>query len=226
MTLNIQAFIFDLDGVITDTAELHYLSWQHVCEEEGLPFNREINEALRGISRRESLNRILKGQPIEEARAVDIMKRKNDYYLELLETLSSVDLLPGVLNTFNAAKAAGIKVGLGSASRNARLALEKLGVIGLFDAISDGHSVVNTKPAPDLFLWAAGRLDVFPPHAVIFEDAEAGIEAAKAGGFWSVGMAGQDGSGSERVGGANIVLNDLDLPLGDLLEKLNTAAQS
>ncbi|MCU0466844.1 MAG: beta-phosphoglucomutase [Anaerolineae bacterium] len=200
---DIRGFIFDLDGVITDTAELHYQSWKVVADAEGLPFTREDNEQLRGVSRRESLERLLKDRPMDEAKKLDIMTRKNDIYREKLKTITPDDLLPGVRTFIDQARARGIKIGLGSASRNAREVLGSLGVTALFDALGDGHSVVNTKPAPDLFVWVAGRLDLNPAQVIVFEDAEAGVDAAKAGGFKSVG-----------IGHANVSHADFVLELG------------
>lgn len=188
MTTPIKAFIFDLDGVITDTAEFHFLAWKRLADEEGIVFTREDNEQLRGVSRRESLNRMLKGRPIDEATAHLWMERKNDYYKDYLKHITPDHALPGVPQFLAAARAAGLKVGLGSASKNARDVLERLQLIDAFDAIGDGYSVVNSKPAPDLFVWVAGRLDLPPNQAVVFEDAEAGVDAALAGGFWTVGI--------------------------------------
>lgn len=180
--------IFDLDGVITDTAEYHYLSWNRLAEEEGIDFTREDNEALRGVSRRESLNRMLKGRVIDEATAQAWMKRKNDYYLDYLDLITPADKLEGVDQLFAEAKARGIKMGLGSASKNAPKVLEKLGMSDAFDIVGDGTSVINPKPAPDLFIWVAGGCGVNPTQAIVFEDAEAGIDAALAGGFWTVAV--------------------------------------
>lgn len=188
MTTAIKAFIFDLDGVITDTAEFHFLAWKRLADEEGIAFTREDNEQLRGVSRRESLNRMLKGRPIDEATATLWMERKNDYYKEYLKQITPDHALPGVPQFLAAARAEGLKIGLGSASKNAHDVLERLSLIEAFDAIGDGFSVVNSKPAPDLFVWVAGRLAVPPNQAVVFEDAEAGIDAALAGGFWTVGV--------------------------------------
>ncbi len=188
MSTSIKAFIFDLDGVITDTAEFHFLAWKQLAEEEGIVFTREDNEQLRGVSRRESLNRMLKGRPIDEAVAQQWMERKNVYYKNYLTRITPDDALPGVPQFLAEARAAGIKIGLGSASKNAAEVLEKLQLAAAFDVIGDGYSVVNTKPAPDLFVWVAGGLHTPPNQAVVFEDAEAGIEAALAGGFWAVGL--------------------------------------
>ncbi len=188
----IRAFIFDLDGVITDTAELHYQAWQQLAQEENLPFSREINDHLRGLSRRDSLLRILNARAVEEAVMETWMARKNDYYLALMEKMTAADILPGTADLLQEARAAGIKIALGSASKNARAVLQRLGLASLFDAVGDGYSVVNSKPAPDLFVWVAGRLDVSPAETVVFEDATAGVAAALAGGFYVVGIGSAD----------------------------------
>lgn len=214
--MDIKAFIFDLDGVITDTAEYHFRAWKRLADEESLPFTREDNEALRGVSRRESLTRLLKGHIIDEATAQAWMTRKNDYYREFLLQITPDDRLPGVTAFLADAKSHGIAIGLGSASRNARDVMEKLELIDHFDALGDGYSVVNSKPAPDLFVWVAGRLNVNPVQAVVFEDAEAGVDAAMAGGFWTVGV------GSSNITHAHITANGLDaITVNDVLARLN-----
>jgi beta-phosphoglucomutase len=202
MSHSIRAFIFDLDGVITDTAEFHYLAWKQLADEEGIPFTREDNEQLRGVSRRESLNRMLKGKPIDEATAENWMARKNDYYLRHLEEITPAHVLPGVNNFLKDAHSQGIILGIGSASKNAKIVLERLDIIQHFEAIGDGYSVTNTKPAPDLFIWVAGRLNVPPVEAVVFEDAEAGVDAALKGGFWTVGV------GQSAIHHAHLVSQD------------------
>ncbi len=193
---DIKAFIFDLDGVLTDTAEYHYQAWQRLADEEGIPFSRAENDAMRGLARRDSLNVLLKGRDIDEATAQAWMVRKNDYYVALLNNISPDDLLPGVGDFLAAAKANGLKLGVGSASKNARPALEKLNILSLFDAVGDGYSVVHGKPAPDLFIWVAGRLGINPTQGVVFEDAAAGVQAAKRGGFYTVGLGDAVGEGA------------------------------
>lgn len=188
MSLEIRAFLFDLDGVIANTAEYHYLSWKQLADEEGVPFTREDNEALRGVTRRESLRRLLKGRVIDEATAQDWMTRKNAYFNATLGQVTPADLLPGVGALLEEALAAGILCAIASASRNARAVLERLQITDKFAAIGDGYSVVNTKPSADLFVWTAGRLGVYPPQAVVFEDSEAGVDAGLKGGFWTVGV--------------------------------------
>lgn len=195
--MTIDAFIFDLDGVLTDTAEYHYLAWQRLADEEGLSFSRAENDGLRGLSRRDSLVALLKGRTVDEATMQAWMERKNTYYLASLEHISPNDLLAGVADFLAAAKSAGLRIAVGSASKNARFVLERLGILNLFDAIGDGTSIVNSKPAPDLFVWTAGRMNVNPARAVVFEDAAAGIRAAKAGGFRTVGLGEAVGAGAD-----------------------------
>jgi beta-phosphoglucomutase len=218
VALDIRGLIFDLDGVITDTAEFHYLSWKRVADDDNIPFTREDNEALRGVSRRESLNRILKGAPISDERAERLMRLKNDYYQAYLQDITPAHRLPGVTALLDEAKAAGLRLGIGSASRNARVVLERLELIDYFDAIGDGYSVVHTKPAPDLFLWTAGRMNVTPPQTIVFEDAEVGIDAALAGGFWAVGV------GASKIRHAHLVTPTMDVSLADILDQLSAVA--
>ncbi len=219
MTTEIRAFIFDLDGVITDTADYHFLAWKRLAEEENIPFTRQDNEQLLGVSRRESLNRMLRGRPIDEDTAQAWMQRKNDYYQEHLQHLTAADRLPGVTTFLHEARSAGLLLGVGSASKNTRDVLKRLELLDFFDAVGDGHSVVNTKPAPDVFLWVAGRLNVSPVQAVVFEDAKAGIEAALNGGFWAVGV------GSATVSQAHVSIPKLgQTSVREVVEQLNALA--
>jgi beta-phosphoglucomutase len=199
-----QGLIFDLDGVLTDTAEFHYLSWKHLADQIGIPFTRQDNHALRGVSRRISLGRLLKGDIRPDAEMEAMMKIKNDYYLELVEQTSPADLLPNVGEFLHEAKALGFKLGLGSASQNARLVCDKLGILSLLDVVGDAFSVVNSKPAPDLFVWVAGGLGLSPADCVVFEDAESGVDAALAGGFYTIGI-----GEAERLHNAHRVVDGL-----------------
>lgn len=201
---SIKAFIFDLDGVLVDTAEYHYRGWKRLADEEGLPFDRKENEALRGISRRESLLLILKGRTLPEEKIQEMMERKNRYYLEFIRGVAPADMLPGASELLQEIRAAGLKCAVGSASKNASQVVQQLGIASLLDAVSDGYSVANPKPAPDLFLHAAAQLGVPPAECVVVEDAAAGIQAAQAGGFRSVGL-----GPVERVGAADLVLPSL-----------------
>jgi beta-phosphoglucomutase len=209
-------FIFDLDGVITDSAEFHFRAWKRLADEEGIPFTREDNEALRGIPRRQSLMVLLKGRVYPEEKLLEMMDRKNKYYQDFIAGITPDDLLPGACTLLAEIRDAGFQTALGSASKNAREVIERLGVGPLFNAISDGYSVERQKPAPDLFLHAASQLGLPPAQCVVFEDAAAGIEAAKAGGFFAVGL----GTG-ERLGNADVVFpNLIGVHLFDLLKAL------
>ena len=212
----LRGFIFDLDGVITDTAEYHYRGWKRLADEEGLPFTREDNERLRGVSRRDSLLLILNGRTYPEARMQEMMERKNEYYLEFIREIAPRDLLPSARELLEEIRQAGLKTALGSASKNAGEVIERLGIRALFDAIADGYTVERQKPAPDLFLHAAQQLHLTPVECVVVEDAAAGIEAARAGGFHSVGLGPRD-----RLGGADVIFPSLaNVHLADILAGL------
>jgi beta-phosphoglucomutase len=202
--ISIRGFIFDLDGVLTDTAEYHYRGWKRLVDEEGLPFTREDNEHLRGIPRRESLLMILKGRTYPEEKIQEMMERKNNYYLEFIREITPADLLPGARELLDEIHQAGLKSALGSASKNAPDVIRRLGIADLLDAVSHGGSVTKQKPAPDLFLHAAGQLGLQPQECVVVEDAAAGIEAGRTGGFHTLGLGPR-----ERVGNADAVLDSL-----------------
>ncbi len=211
--MSIQGFIFDLDGVITDTAEYHFRSWKRLADEEGIPFTRADNERLRGVSRRESLLLLLKGRHYPEQKLQEMMDRKNRYYQEFITEITPRDLLPGAKELLEAICQAGYKSALASASKNARDVVNRLSINNLFDAIADGYSVQRQKPAPDLFLYSAGELGLPADSCVVFEDAQVGIEAARAGGFHSVGL-----GPCERVGDAEAVFPNLvGVRLADVL---------
>ncbi len=215
MTVNppIRALLFDLDGVLTDTAEYHFLAWKRLAEEEGIPFTRQENEALRGVSRQESLRRLLKGHPLDPKTAQAWMERKNRYYRELLQKLGPQDLLPGVESLLEEAKAAGLKLAVVSASRNSPEVLRRLGIAHHFQATVTGADAVRSKPAPDLFLLAARRLGLSPVECIGVEDAAAGITAIHRAGMVAVGIGPR-----ERVGEAELVLSSLeDVNLARLL---------
>jgi len=201
----IQAFLFDLDGVLTDTSEFHYRGWKRLADEEGLPFDRDDNEALRGVSRRESLLLMLKGRAIPEATLQTWMERKNTYYLELVTAMNPGDLLPGALDLLQEIRTAGLRIAIASSSKNAPLVIDRLQIALAIDALVDGNLVTRSKPEPDLFIKAAQLLRVLPNEAVVVEDAAAGVEAGKAGGMWTVGL-----GPVERVGMADLVLPSLE----------------
>ena len=211
--MSIKGLIFDLDGVITDTAEYHFLAWKQLANEEGLEFTREDNEQLRGVSRRESLTRLLKGKTVSEATMQEWMHRKNEYYKAYLEKITPEDLLPGVREFLTSAQAQGLGLAIGSASKNAKPVIEKLQLTDMFDVIGDGFSVVNAKPAPDLFVWVAGGLHVYVSEVIVFEDAPAGIDAAKRAGCGTVGI------GTSDINHADIVVYSFeDITLHQVLE--------
>lgn len=199
-TGKIKAFIFDLDGVITDTAEYHYLAWKRLTDEENIPFSREENEKLRGVSRRASLELILKNRSLSEEKIQEMMDRKNSYYQAYLENISARDLLPGALLLLRKLQSKQIRLALASASKNAPQVVERLGIAPYFEVIADGNSVEKTKPAPDLFLYAAEKLELPPEACLVVEDAEAGIAAARAAGMATIGI-----GPAERVGSADYV---------------------
>ena len=212
----IRAFLFDLDGVLTDTSEYHYQGWQRLADEEGLPFSRQDNEALRGVSRRESLNILLKGKQIDDATAAAWMERKNNYYIELVSHMTPRDILPGALDLLKELRDAGIKIAIASSSKNAPLALSRLKLEPYIDAVVDGNTIERSKPAPDLFLAAAKAVGAEPAECVVVEDAAAGIEAGQAAGMRTLGL-----GPVERVGSADMVLPSLKhVHLADVLQAL------
>ncbi|MFZ6020708.1 MAG: beta-phosphoglucomutase [Chloroflexota bacterium] len=210
----IRAFLFDLDGVLTDTSEFHYLGWKRLADELGLSFDRQKNEALRGVSRRESLLLLLNGRPATEEEMNEWMERKNRYYIEYVSRMTPENLLPGALELLKELHQAGYKVAIVSSSKNTPLVLERLQIGEWLDAVVDGNAAARSKPAPDLFLLAAEHLGVSPEECLVVEDAEAGIAAGKAAGMRTLGL-----GPSERVGSADYQLPDLaGVTLGRLRE--------
>ncbi len=197
----IKAVIFDLDGVVTDTAEYHYLGWKQLADEEGFAFNREINEQLRGVSRIDSMQIILRHnrRNLSDEEIEILTDRKNRYYQQLLTQISPSDYLPGAKELVMDLRKRGIITTIASASKNAKPVIESLKGKDLFDYIADGYSVSRSKPAPDLFLHVAKHFELNPIECVVIEDAEAGIEAALAGGMYTVGV-----GPAERVGKAHL----------------------
>lgn len=213
--MNLSAVIFDLDGVIVSTDEFHYQAWKQISDQEQIYFDREINERLRGVSRMESLEIILShsDKKYSENEKSLLAQQKNEIYCELLNKLSSNDILPGVINLLMSLIARNIKIAIGSSSKNTPFILDQIGLATNFDAIADGNSIKNSKPDPEVFLLAAKMLGVDPEECVVIEDAQAGIDAAKAAGMKAVGI----GSAAHCVN-ADLKLNDLtDLDLGQLL---------
>jgi len=184
------AVIFDLDGVLTDTAEFHFIAWQTTANKLGIDFSKEDNEKLKGVDRENSLKYILaKAQlTIDSTKFEQLLKEKNDHYLRLISTIDSSHLFDGVLTCFAALKKANIKIGLASASKNADLVINKLGIAEHFDFIGDAASVAKSKPAPDIFLSVAHGLQVAPKNCIGVEDAVAGVSAIKSANMFAVGI--------------------------------------
>ncbi|WP_413999504.1 beta-phosphoglucomutase [Flavobacterium sp. W1B] len=185
-----KAFIFDLDGVIVDTAKYHYLAWKKIAEELNIDFTLEHNELLKGVSRVRSLDIILELGQIEASQE-DKNKwlfQKNEDYLSYLVDIDQSEILPGVLPILKYLKEQNQAIALGSASKNARPILEKTGIMPYFDAIVDGNDVSNAKPDPEVFLIAAQLLGVLPEDAIVFEDSVAGVQAANIGKMTSIGI--------------------------------------
>ena len=185
-----KAIIFDLDGVLLSTDELHYAAWKSVADELGVSFDRQVNNRLRGVSRMASLEIILEHGHLalspEEKEAV--AARKNDRYRALLMTLSPADVAPEVRETLSALKDRGLKLAIGSSSRNTKLILAQTDLSRYFDAVSDGTNITRSKPDPEVFVKAAAFLGLDPVDCAVVEDAVAGIDAANAGGFLSIGI--------------------------------------
>lgn len=201
----IRAIIFDLDGVLTDTAEYHFRAWKRLADEENIPFTREDNEKLRGVSRRRSLELLLAGRQVGEDEFLEMMDRKNSYYREMLKQITPDELLPGVPALLREIREAGLKIAIASASKNASDVVDNLKIRDLVDVLADGNTPGRPKPAPDLFLSAARDLGVPPAQCICVEDATAGIEAGNAAGMVTVGLGPE-----ERVGQADLVLPGLD----------------
>lgn len=185
-----KAFIFDLDGVIVDTAKYHFLAWKKIANELGFEFTHENNELLKGVSRVRSLDIILeigKITALQEDKNRWLVQ-KNEDYLSYLVNMDESEILPGVMPVLNYLKERNQFIALGSASKNARPILEKTGTLSFFDAIVDGNDVSNAKPDPEVFLLAAKLLNTKPEDSIVFEDSIAGVQAANIGGMISVGI--------------------------------------
>ncbi len=182
--------IFDLDGVLVDSAEFHYQAWQQLADRIGVPFDRHANEALRGVDRTNSLRLLLgtHATRFSDAEKDAFCAEKNAAYVQLIDRITPKDLLPGAAELLSALRAAGIPAAVASSSRNARPLLERLGIMPLLKAVVDGSEVAAAKPAPDLFLLAAAKLGLLPAQCVVVEDAEAGVVAAHAGGMRCIGI--------------------------------------
>ena len=204
---SVKACIFDLDGVIVDTAVYHYKAWKRLANQMGFDFTEEQNEKLKGVSRTRSLELILQwgGVTKTDAEKEELATQKNIWYVDMISHMKPDEILPGAKEFVQTCRDAGIKTALGSASKNSMMILEKIGMVNLFDAIIDGNKVSKAKPDPEVFLKGAEEVGIAPANCVVFEDAIAGIEAAVAGGMKSVGI-----GSPEVLGEANLVVSGLN----------------
>ncbi|MFC6999446.1 beta-phosphoglucomutase [Rufibacter roseus] len=202
----IKACLFDLDGVLVDTAVYHFKAWHQLAQTMGIEFTEHDNERLKGVSRVRSLEIILEigGKTMAQEQMLALCEQKNKEYLEDVAKMTPEEILPGVVDFLKALKAEGYKIALGSASKNAQLILERTELLPYFDAIIDGRHVVNGKPDPEVFLKGAEALGVQPQECLVFEDAVAGVEAAKNGGMRCVGVGQPD-----VLSQADVVVKDL-----------------
>lgn len=210
MIREMRAAIFDLDGVIVDTAKYHYLAWKRLAREYGFDFTEIDNERLKGVSRVRSLEILLEigGLSLDESEKEKMAAQKNEWYIDYIKHMDASEILPGSAEYLQNIRRKGIKTALGSASKNAPLILERLGIFDLFDVIVDGNKVSKAKPDPEVFLRAAAELNVPSTGCVVFEDAEAGIEAALRANMGAVGI------------GKPALLSQADMVIGGLWQLL------
>jgi beta-phosphoglucomutase len=210
MLSEMRAAIFDLDGVIVDTAKYHYLAWKRLANSLGFDFNESDNERLKGVSRVRSLEILLEigGLTLDEDAQSRLAEQKNAWYVEYVGQIDASEILPGASQYLHALRARGVKTAIGSASKNTPLILDRLGITSLFDAVVDGNTVSRAKPNPEVFLRAAQELEIEPACCVVFEDAEAGIEAARRAGMGTVGI------------GKSAILKDANLVIAGLWQLL------
>jgi len=202
----IKACIFDLDGVLVDTAKYHYLAWKRLAKEVGIELTIEDNERLKGVSRIDSLEIILSlgAVSLSQEEKASLADRKNGWFLEYVHQMAPDEILPGAKELLVTLKNQGLKIALGSSSKNAPLVLQLLKIEPLFDVVVDGTMITNSKPDPEIFLLAASLLNVDPKNCVVFEDAEAGVEAALAAGMVCIGI-----GSPAQLGKANTVVSNL-----------------
>jgi beta-phosphoglucomutase len=214
MLADMKAALFDLDGVIVDTAKYHYLAWKRLADELGASFSERDNERLKGVGRMRCLDIILElgGLAMSETEKERCAAKKNAWHVEDISAMGRGEILPGAEEYIELLRARGVGVALGSASRNAPLILERLGMRSLFDAVIDGSKVTKSKPDPEVFLAGAAALGAEPRSCSVFEDSAAGIEAAKRGGMYAVGI------------GAREALPEADIVVGGLAELLPRTA--
>ena len=198
--MKLKGIIFDLDGVIVFTDKFHYQAWKKMADGMGIYFDEEINNRLRGVSRMDSLEIILEryeGKPLTDEEKAALAAQKNETYRELLKTMTPEDVTQEVRDTLAELRRRGIKISLGSSSKNARFILERVNLLDAFDAISDGNNITKSKPDPEVFLKGAEFLDLEPEECAVVEDAYAGIDAAKAGGMTAIAIG--DATGYDKA---------------------------
>jgi beta-phosphoglucomutase len=221
---SIKACIFDLDGVLVDTAKYHFKAWKKLANELGFDFSEEENEQLKGVSRTQSLELILHWGGVEKSEEEKLMlaDQKNECYLEFIERMNPDEVLPGVLIFLNELKEKKIKIGLGSASKNAKIILERVNLIHYFDNIVDGNDTAKSKPDPEVFLLGAANLELNPNQIIVFEDAEKGVNAALDGGFLTVGV-----GDSNVLENAHIVIPSFEhIEYKEILETLKSSVNT
>lgn len=213
--MELKACLFDMDGVIVDTAKYHFHAWARLAESLGVPFTEEQNEQLKGVSRVDSLEKILAwgNLQLNNAKKLELMELKNKWYLDFVATVTPQEMLPGTLDLLKSLREHGIKIGLGSSSKNSILILEKLGIMAFFDTIVDGNKITLSKPNPEVFLRGAQELGFKPSEIIVFEDALSGVEAAKTGGFYCIGI----GSAEVLTKADRVVANLGEVHVDDLL---------
>lgn len=204
--MDLKGCIFDLDGVIVDTAKYHFMAWRRLAKELGFIFTLEDNEALKGVSRMASLEILLRtgGVKATEKEKEMMAARKNGWYVEFITGMTPDEILPGSIRLLKALRKEGILTAIGSASKNAGMILDGIGLREMFDVIVDGNKIHKAKPDPEVFLRGAEEMGLAPGNCIVFEDAQAGIEAAIAGGMRCVGM-----GSPELLGKADMVIPDL-----------------
>ncbi|GAB5491611.1 MAG: beta-phosphoglucomutase [Phototrophicaceae bacterium] len=212
---DIRGVIFDMDGVIADTDEMHFQTWQRLANEEGVAFSRDKYLRMSGVGHLDNERIFTEGLTVDRATLDNWMARKQEYYVELRDTLQPKDVMAGIPSLIQDVKAHGLKIGVGSSSRNARPVLKRLGLVDEFEVIGDGYTVKNLKPASDIFLWVAGGLKLLPQHCLVLEDAIAGVTAAQNAGCYVIGV------GSAPLNEAHAQVESLaNTSLNDLLKLL------
>lgn len=210
--MEIKAIIFDLDGVIVSTDDCHYEAWKHAATDENIYFDHEINKRLRGVSRMESLDIILEksNRPYSLSEKLQIAERKNEYYKELINNLTPQNILPGVSELLSNLRARNIKLAIGSSSKNSPIILKYIGLDKYFDATADGNEIQKSKPDPEVFLLAAKKLGVEPSECLVIEDADAGVEAALAGGMKVLAIGAAAGNRKANILAINLEAISID----------------